>query len=126
MPGICTKPGKILDLLQNWKINFKLVNSVFKIHFSKCYLQINFIYIFVISTLSTQTLSFKTNLKGISLFLPGNNLENTWNFVSPEKWEPCSIKRICIHVPPGYIYNSNPFKMWYGRGQISPPPIEMK
>ncbi len=30
----------------------------------------------------------KPNWPGISLHLPGNNLENTWNFVSPEKWEP--------------------------------------
>ncbi len=31
----------------------------------------------------------KLNWPGISLLLPGNNLENTWNFMSPEKWEPC-------------------------------------
>ncbi len=31
----------------------------------------------------------KPNWPGISLYLPGNNLENTWNCVSPEKWEPC-------------------------------------
>ncbi len=33
----------------------------------------------------------KPNWPCISLHLPGNNLENTWNFLSPEKWEPCDI-----------------------------------
>ncbi len=30
----------------------------------------------------------KPNWPWISLLLPGNNMENTWNFVSQEKWEP--------------------------------------
>ncbi len=34
---------------------------------------------------------FKPNWPGISLLLPENNLENTWNFVSWEKCEPCII-----------------------------------
>ncbi len=38
----------------------------------------------------------KPNWPWISLLLPGNNLENTWTFVSQEKWEPC---KICMEVP---------------------------
>ncbi len=33
----------------------------------------------------------KSNQLGISLLLPGDNLENIWNFVLPEKWEPCYL-----------------------------------
>ncbi len=32
----------------------------------------------------------KPNLPGISLLLPKNIMENIWNLVSPEKWEPWS------------------------------------
>ncbi len=46
------------------------------------------IYIFVISTLSEQNTDSMPNGPGISLIIPASNLENTWNFVSPEKFEP--------------------------------------
>ncbi len=42
-------------------------------------------HIYIINT----NTDLKPNLPWISLLLPGNYLENTWNFVSQEKWEPC-------------------------------------
>ncbi len=95
-----SRPGKCLEfakkVVKPWNFNSKpgkkswnLQILCFKLHFWRCHLQkIILIYIFVISTLSTQTDS-KPNWPWISLLLPGNNLENTWNFVSPDKWEPC-------------------------------------
>ncbi len=71
-PGILifTFPGleNAWNVLQMWKKleiyikTWKNIIQCFKIHFSKCYLQINFIYIFIISILSIQTLSFETKL----------------------------------------------------------------
>ncbi len=60
--------------------------SLFKMSFTKIIL----IYIFVISTLSTQTLIRSQIDLGYDCFY----LENTWNFVSQEKWEPC----ICFNT----------------------------
>ncbi len=48
------------------------------------------IYIFVISTLSPQALIQSQIDLGFYCFY----LENAWNFVSPEKWEPC----ICFNI----------------------------
>ncbi len=80
-------------LTQNLEKNFVIWNLLIcKLHVSKftfknAIYKKNLIYIFVISTLSTQTLILSQIDLVISLLLPGNNLENTWNFVSPEKWE---------------------------------------
>ncbi len=38
-----------------------------------------------------KTCDSNLNGSGISLLLPGNNLENTWNFISPEKCESCVL-----------------------------------
>ncbi len=46
--------------------------------------------LFVIYIINTNTDS-KLEWPGNSLLLPGNKMENMWNFVSPEKWEPWVI-----------------------------------
>ncbi len=77
------------------------------IHFSRCHFQKNsdlrLCHIWIINT-NTDS---KPNWPGISLHLPENNLENTWNFVSPESGkEHCVlthfeifITKICMKVP---------------------------
>ncbi len=57
----------------------------------------NLIYVFVISALSTQTLIQSQ----IDLGFHCIYLENTWNFVSPEKWTHfwIFITKICMKVP---------------------------
>ncbi len=85
-PGILTQ-----NLKTNW--NWQILcfqASLFKMSFTKIIL----IYFFVISTLLTQNTDSKPNLPWISLLLSGNNLENTWNFLSQKKWEPC----ICFNT----------------------------
>ncbi len=88
-------PGKYLEFAQKvWKTwNFNLKPRKKNLEICKfCVSRFtlknaihknNLIYIFVISILT------QTHWPGILLLLPGNNLENTWNFVSLEKWEPC-------------------------------------
>ncbi len=71
-----SKPGKNLNF-----DNSMFQASLFKMSFTKIIL----IYFFVISTLSTQTLICSQIDLGFHCFY----LENTWNFVSQEKWEPC-------------------------------------
>ncbi len=41
------------------------------------------------------------------LFLPGNNLEITWNFMSPEKWEPWKLHGISCDPRSG-----KPTQLW--------------
>ncbi len=94
MPGICSKSSK------TWNFNLKsgktwnLQILYFKLHFSRCHYKNNsdllLCYIYIINT-NTDS---KPNWPWISLLLLGNNLENTWNFVLQEKWEPC----ICFNT----------------------------
>ncbi len=98
-----SKPRKCLSFAQKvlktwnftsklWK-NLKFANSMFQASlFNMSFTKIILIYLFVISTLSNT--DSKPNWPWISLLLPGNNLENTWNFASQEKWEPC----ICFNT----------------------------
>ncbi len=74
----------VMDYSTKQIVNSMFQDSPFKMSFTQ-----KIIYVFVISTLST-----KPNWPVISLVLPGNNLENTWNFMSAEKWEPC---KWCIY-----------------------------
>ncbi len=84
MPGICSKSGKNLN--KNVKFaNYMFQASLFKMSFTKIIL----IYFFVITNTD-----WKPNWPWISLLLPGYILENTWNFVSQEKWDPC----ICFNT----------------------------
>ncbi len=101
-----SRPGKCLEFGQKvvkaWNFNLKpgktwhLQILCFNLHFQDVIYKNNsdlllcHIYIININTDS------KPNCHWISLLLPGNNLENTWNFVSQEKWEPC------IMPPPPY------------------------
>ncbi len=84
------KPG---ILTQNLGKNLKFANSMFQASLCKMsFTKIILIYIFVISTLSTQTLIRSQIDLGFPLLLPGNNLENTWSFMSQEKWEPWMLQ----------------------------------
>ncbi len=90
------RPGKCLEfahrVVKTWNFNskpwknvkfanFKFQASLFKMSFTKIIL----IYFFVISTLSTHSLIRSQIDLGFHCFY----LENTWNFVSQEKWESC-------------------------------------
>ncbi len=91
--GICSKVGKAGIWTQNLvKKKLKVVQSVFQIHFSRCHFNTpknnKFTSLSLMSYLHYQHIDSKPNSSGISLLLPGYNQENTWNFVSPEKWEP--------------------------------------
>ncbi len=61
------------------------------------------IYIYVISKLSTPTLWFEAKLTWDFIALTGNNLENTWNFRSPERWEPCKCSTTDLHLTSSLI-----------------------
>ncbi len=104
-PGILsfTFPGleNAWHLLKNWKtwnfnskpgkslyfVYFVFQDSLLKMTFSKK------IWFMSLSYLHYQHKHwFKAKLTwDFIAFLPGNNLENTWNFVSPQKWEPCCL-----------------------------------
>ncbi len=88
------KPGNVTHNLEQ---NFKLVNLVFQDFLFKMSFTKNIIYIFVICIyiININTYS-EPNCPTISLLLPGNNLENTQTFVSPEKWEPCILALIML------------------------------
>ncbi len=105
-----SKPEKNLNCV---KMRFQ--DSLFKMSFTK-----HSIYIFVISTLSTQCY-LKTNLPGVSLLLLGNNLENTWNLCHQKHENPeLEIDR---KGRPGKAWNSccsnyweiQEFWVWLGR-----------
>ncbi len=113
-----SKPGKCLEFAQKvvktWNFNSKPGKKleICKFYVSSCTFQ-DVIYknnydlllcnIYIINS-NTDS---KPNWAWISLLLPGNNLENTWNFVSQEKWEPwiclahfkIYITKICNKVP---------------------------
>ncbi len=87
-------PGKWLEFAQ--KV-LKFANSMFQASlFKMSFTKIIMIYFFNISTLSTQTLIQSQIDLGFHCFY----LDNTWNFVSHEKWEPC----ICFNTFPDF-YN---------------------
>ncbi len=97
MPGICSKSSKNLEFeLKTWKkieiCKFYVSSFTFQDAIYKNNSDLLRCHIYIIN-LNTNTDS-KPKLPWISLFLPGNNLENTWNFVSQEKWEPC----ICLNT----------------------------
>ncbi len=79
------KPG---ILTQNMA-NSKLVNLVFRrwtvqdVIYKIFHLHLCHIYI-----INNTHCDSKPNWPGFSLLLPGDNLENTWNVVSQEQWEP--------------------------------------
>ncbi len=85
MYGICSKNGKTWNF--NSKPGIKLSRFTFQdvIYRTKHYLHLYDIYI-----INTNNDS-KPNWPGILLLLFGNNLENTWNLVSPKKWESCNL-----------------------------------
>ncbi len=86
--------GKVTSGKKKRPPDFK---NCFKIHFSRCHLQKNInLHLCHIYIINTNTVIQSQNGLWISLHLPGNNLENTWHFVSPEKWEPCNIM-ICSY-----------------------------
>ncbi len=87
----CENPGMLTQSLEKtWNfVNFMFQDSHFKMSFTKNY-YIQLCHIYMIRT-NTDS---KSNWPGISLTLPGNNLENTWNFVSPEKWEPWNTVKL--------------------------------
>ncbi len=74
-----SKPGKNMKFS-----NSMFQTSVFKMSFTKIILIYFFCHIYIIN----RNTDLKSNWPWISLLLPGNNLENIWNFVSQEKWEP--------------------------------------
>ncbi len=95
MPGICSKSGKNLEFNSKLGKNLQFANSMFqaslfKMSFTKIILIYFFCHIYIINT-NTDS---KPKCPCISLLLPGNNLENTWNFMSQEKWKPC----ICFNT----------------------------
>ncbi len=72
-------------------MNLKFANSMFQASlFKMSFKKIILIYFFVISTLSTQTLIRSQIGLGFHCFY----LENTWNYLSEEKWESC----ICFNT----------------------------
>ncbi len=88
-------PGKKLEISKFYISSFTFQDVIYKNNSDLLYLHY-------------QLTDSKSNWPWISLFLPGNNLENTWNFVSQEKWEPCIsffntfrtfITKICMKVP---------------------------
>ncbi len=98
-------PGKCLEFAQKvvttWNFNLKPGKKleIFKFHVSSFTFQdviyknnsdVLLCHIYIINT----NTDLKPNWPWISLLLPGNNLENTWNLVSQEKWEP----RICFNT----------------------------
>ncbi len=100
MPGKCLefalkgeKPGILVENLGklDFFFDFVIQDVIYK---TKSDLHLCHIYIININTLS------KSNWPGISLLLPGNNLENTWNFLSPEKWEPCMPNSATTNMHP--------------------------
>ncbi len=88
MPGICSKSEeklefvlKALKKIEICKFNvsrFTLQDVIYK--------KMSFASILNINT--NTVIQSQIDL-GFHCFLPGNNLENTWNFMSQEKWEPC-------------------------------------
>ncbi len=94
-----SRPGKCLEFAQKvvktWNFNSKHVknlkfsNSVSSFTFQDVIYKNNsdllLCHIYIINT----NTGSKPNWPWISLLLPWNNLENTWNFVSQKKWEPC-------------------------------------
>ncbi len=75
-----SKPGKNLKFANFYVSSFTFQDVIYK---NNSDLLLCRIYI-----INTNTDS-KPNWPWISLLLLGNNLKNTWNFVSQEKWEPC-------------------------------------
>ncbi len=96
------RPGKCLEFAQKlwktWNFNSNMEKLVLcKFCFQDVIFKKILIYVWHICIINTNIAS-KPNWPGISLHLPGNNLESTWNFVSPEKWEPCLIWKINEHL----------------------------
>ncbi len=58
---------------------------MFQNSFSRCHLQNNS----VVHLCHIYICHSEPNWPGIIFLLHENNMEDTWNFVSPEKWEPC-------------------------------------
>ncbi len=90
-----SRPGKWLEFAQKvvktWNFNSKPgKNLKFASFMFKNNSDLLLCHIYIIST-NTDS---KTNWPWISLLSPGNNMENTWNVVSQEKWEPC----ICFNT----------------------------
>ncbi len=77
-----SKPGKKLAIWKFYVSSFTFQDLIYK---NNSDLLLCHIYI-----INTNTGS-KPNWPWISLLLPWNNLENTWNFVSQKKWEPCPL-----------------------------------
>ncbi len=95
-----SRSGKCLEFAQKMEKTFNFIskpgkNFIFNSKFSVLRFTFQNIIYKYISFTSLLYLHYqhkhchsKPNWPGISLFLSGNNPENTWNFVSPEKWEP--------------------------------------
>ncbi len=90
MPGICSKVVKTWNVNSKpWK-NLQFANSMFQVSFFKMsFTKIILIYIFVISTLSTQTLI--RSQPWISLLLPRNNLDNKLILCHKRRGNPASV-----------------------------------
>ncbi len=74
-----SKPGKKLEICEFYVSSFTFQNVIYKNNSD--------LLLFHIYIINTNTDS-KPNWPWISLLLPEKNLENTWKFVSQEKWEP--------------------------------------
>jgi hypothetical protein len=89
MPGIFSKSSKTIEFyLKTWKnrkfLNLVFQDSVFKMSFyKKTHFHLGHIYF-----INSNTVIRSQKWPGISSNLPRKNMENTWNFLSPEKWEP--------------------------------------
>ncbi len=95
-----SRPGKCLEFAQkviktsNFNSepgkNLKFVDFMFQDFIYKIDSGLLLYHICIINT----NTDLKPNWLWIPLLLPGNNMENTWNFVWPEKWESC----ICFNT----------------------------
>ncbi len=82
------------NLKRKFKFSFKIYFYQISILFLRCHLQKKkIIYLFVVSTLSTET-DLMPNWPGISMLLPGI----TRNFVSPEKGKPWNNKQCLMSI----------------------------
>ncbi len=116
-----SRPGKCLQCAQKvvktWILCFYVSSFTFQDVIYKNNFDLLLCHIYIINT-NTDS---KPKWPWISLLLPGNNLENTWNVVSEEKWEPC----ICFNTFWDF-YNYNLYESTWNLAQKNLKKIEFR
>ncbi len=132
MPGICFKKSsrnhRILtqSLENNTWVNSVFQDTLFKLSFTKE--KIYILHLCHIFNINIHIVISNQDWPGISLIIPGNNLENAWNILSPEKWEPwttfflgyvCGLcKNLLVHLRGPSLFTEESAKILGSKAKI--------